>query len=138
MEEKKEILQSREYTPAAVGCRTFEEVPFALAYLITQVQELRQAVSQAVQNPATRKELDSWLNVEELQIYLPDHPAKPTIYGWVSQRIIPHHKGGKKLRFLQSEIDNWLSSSGKRKSQSEMEDEASEYLNKKKGGKRYE
>jgi hypothetical protein len=128
---------SIENLPATVGCRTFEEVPFALAYLITEVQELKQAVLQAAQNPATKKNLDSWLNIDGLMDYLPDHPAKPTIYGWVSRRLIPHHKGGKKLRFLQSEIDNWLSS-GKRKSECEMETEASEYLHKKKGGKRYE
>jgi excisionase family DNA binding protein len=78
-------------------------------------------------------ETDGWLNLEELQDYLPDHPAKPTIYSWVSQRLIPHHKGGKKLRFRKSEIDEWLSA-GKRQSNDEIEAAAREYLTKSKRG----
>ena len=32
--------------------------------------------------------------------YLPDRPAKQTVYGWVFQKKIPYHKKGKKLQFL--------------------------------------
>lgn len=64
-------------------------------------------------------EKDRWLNIDELQEYLPDHPAKATIYGWVSSRQIPYHKNGKKLRFLQKEIDEYLMK-GKRKTVKEL------------------
>jgi excisionase family DNA binding protein len=51
---------------------------------------------------------DKWMDLNELCNYLPDRPSKPTVYGWVNQKNIPVHKGGKKLRFLKSEIDIWL------------------------------
>ena len=73
---------------------------------------------------------DQWFNLKELIDYLPDHPAKATVYSWVSGSLIPNHKGGKKLRFLKSEIDAWMKS-GKRKTVSEFSAEADEYLKKK-------
>ena len=51
---------------------------------------------------------DKWFNLKELCEYIPDRPSKPTVYGWVNSSKIPVHKGGKKLRFLKSEIDAWL------------------------------
>jgi excisionase family DNA binding protein len=53
-------------------------------------------------------ETDQWFNLNELCEYIPDKPSKPTVYGWVHAGTIPVHKGGKKLRFLKSEIDIWL------------------------------
>jgi hypothetical protein len=51
---------------------------------------------------------DRWFNVDELINYLPDRPAKQTIYGKVSNNEIPHYKHAKKLHFLKSEIDEYL------------------------------
>ncbi|MBK6373793.1 MAG: helix-turn-helix domain-containing protein [Saprospiraceae bacterium] len=48
------------------------------------------------------------MDLKELQLYLPDKPAKMTIYSWVQQGKIPVQKGSKKLTFLRSEIDEWL------------------------------
>ena len=53
-------------------------------------------------------EADIWFDLKELCNYHPDKPSKPTVYGWVNAKTIPVHKNGKKLRFLKSEIDNWL------------------------------
>lgn len=53
-------------------------------------------------------ETDVWFDLRELCEYHPDKPSKATVYGWVNSKNIPVHKGGKKLRFLKSEIDNWL------------------------------
>jgi excisionase family DNA binding protein len=77
-------------------------------------------------------ETDRWFDLNELCIYHPDKPSKPTVYGWVNAGTIPVHKGGKKLRFLKSEIDNWLRQ-GKKKTLAETATEAENYL-KKKGG----
>lgn len=60
---------------------------------------------------------------EEFCAYHPDHPAKQTIYDWVSSRKVPVYKDGKKLRFLKSEIDQWLGL-GLQKTQAEIEQEA--------------
>jgi len=77
-------------------------------------------------------ETDSWFDLNELCIYHPDKPSKPTVYGWVHSGLIPVHKGGKKLRFLKSEIDNWIKQ-GRKKTLAEAASEAEQYL-KKKGG----
>lgn len=104
---------------------TFDRLPEAVSYLIGRIESLEQALQK--QNERPDAPVDGWMNIDELKEYLPDKPAKPTIYGWVSQRLIPHHKGGKKLRFRKSEIDNWLSE-GKRQSAGEIEAAAQEYL----------
>jgi excisionase family DNA binding protein len=77
-------------------------------------------------------ETDRWFDLNELCIYHPDKPSKPTVYGWVHSGLIPVHKGGKKLRFLKSEIDNWIKQ-GRKKTLAETASEAESYL-KKKGG----
>ena len=85
---------------------TFEQLPQAVAALINEVKEMKsllQTKQQVAVEPA-----DQWFNLEELCAYLPDRPAKQTVYGWIGQHIIPYHKKGKKLQFLKSEIDQWL------------------------------
>lgn len=49
--------------------------------------------------------------------------AKPTIYGLVSERKIPHSKRGKKLYFSRKELLVWLTN-GKRKTMDEIAAEA--------------
>jgi len=85
--------------------------------------------NQQVEQPT---EIDRWFDLNELCIYHPDKPSKPTVYGWVNAGTIPVHKGGKKLRFLKSEIDSWLKQ-GKKKTLAETASEAETYL-KSKGG----
>ena len=68
-----------------------------------------------------------WLDINELCLYHPDKPSKATVYGWVHARSIPAHKGNKKLRFLVSEIDEWLKAK-KLRSETEMINEATMYL----------
>jgi excisionase family DNA binding protein len=70
---------------------------------------------------------DRWFNLDELCLYLPDKPAKPTVYGWVHSGTIPNHKSGKKLRFLKSETDLWLKT-GRRKTIAETAEEANQYI----------
>lgn len=75
----------------------------------------------------------TWFDLDEFCKYHPDKPAKATVYGWVSAGSVPFHKTGKKLRFLRSEIDAWLSQ-GRRKTATEIEEESYQYLKKRKGG----
>lgn len=90
-----------------------------------------QAEFQPIQAEST--EADRWFDLIELCEYHPDKPTKPTVYGWVSTGKIPVHKGGKKLRFLKSEIDNWLKQ-GKIKTFAEIEADAEQYLTNRKRG----
>lgn len=111
---------------------TFETMPKAMEYLIGKVDALEKVLLKRNEVPAIPA--ITWFNIDELKEYLPDNPAKATIYGWASRKEIPYHKGGKKLRFLKSEIDEWLSS-GKRKSQNELKSEAETYCTSKKVSK---
>ena len=52
---------------------------------------------------------DQWLNINQLCVYHPEKPAKSTVYSWVQSGAIPFRKKGKKLLFLKSEIDSYLS-----------------------------
>jgi predicted DNA-binding transcriptional regulator AlpA len=53
--------------------------------------------------------------------------AKPTIYGLVGAKKIPHAKQGKKLYFFEDEIIDWIRQ-GKRKTLTEIEAEAAAHL----------
>jgi len=117
-----------------------------MEFILTTNEELSKVVTEAVNRAVEialsnqkepKEDLDKWMNLPELIDYLPDHPATTTIYSWVSSRKIPHHKGAKALRFLKSEIDQWISS-GKRKSESELQVEAENYKSKKGGVRRHE
>lgn len=107
---------------------TFEQLPEAVTVLTNEVREIKRLLLEQSNEPQPQP--DKWFNVDELINYLPEHPAKPTIYTKVSLRKIPYHKGEKKLRFLKSEIDSWLMQ-GRRKTFAETEAEAEQYLNRK-------
>lgn len=105
-------------------------MPQALAYLIGKVERLETLLS------ATKSELpesDKWFNLQELCSYLPDKPARQTVYGWIGQKLIPYHKKGKKLQFLKSEIDAWLIGD-KHKSVAELQADAAAFVANKKNG----
>jgi excisionase family DNA binding protein len=70
---------------------------------------------------------DRWFSLDDLCQYMPDKPSKATVYGWVCAGIIPVHKGGKKLRFLQSEIDAWMKQ-GRKSTNAEITADATKYL----------
>ena len=80
-------------------------------------------------------EQPEWMDIDGLRQYIPSHPAKQTIYGWVNDKLIPYYKTSKKLTFKKSEIDEWLHQ-GRRKSTEDLQREASEFINlkRKKGG----
>jgi excisionase family DNA binding protein len=78
-------------------------------------------------NSALQIETDRWFDIKELCSYLPDKPARATIYSYVHKREIPFHKGKSKLRFLKSEIDAWLIRE-RRLTVSETETEADNYI----------
>ncbi len=53
--------------------------------------------------------------------------AIPTLYGLVSNKIIPHMKKGKKLYFSRQELEEWIRS-GRRKTVTEKNDEITTIL----------
>lgn len=87
---------------------------------------IRQALS-GISKPKEEQPQNPWMNLDELCAYLPDRPAKQTIYGMVSRGEIPNHKGAKRLRFFKPEIDEWLKLS-KRRTKVEHDQAADEFL----------
>lgn len=108
---------------------TFEQLPKAFSLLTIEIGEIKRLLLEKSNEKPT--ETDCWFNLNELCSYLPDKPAKTTVYGWVHINMIPCHKGGKKLRFLKSEIDTWLKQ-GKKKTLAETACEADAYLSRRK------
>ena len=91
--------------------KTLEEMPGALSYLIEKVEGLERT-AKSLLNRQEESSSPHWMDVDELCDYIPSHPVKQTVYGWVSDRQIPHHKISKSLVFLQSEIDDWMKHCG--------------------------
>ncbi len=80
---------------------TFENLPQAVSELHTKIDKL-------LHEKAEQKEADYLLTVPQLMDYLPDHPAKQTIYQWIWGRSVPYEKHGKRCYFRKSTIDKWL------------------------------
>lgn len=104
---------------------TLETLPKAFMYLIDEVRELKTLLIQKNQEPQPNTE--QWFDLIELCNYHPDKPKPATVYGWVFSGKIPVHKGGKKLRFLKSDIDEWLRQ-GKKMTLAESSLKAEQYL----------
>ncbi len=83
---------------------TFEQLPSAVMELNHKIDALlKQLPGKIIQE----KE-DPLLTIEQLIEFLPEHPARQTVYGWVNYRLIPYSKYGKRLYFRKSDIENWL------------------------------
>lgn len=112
---------------------SFNDMPKALAYLVDKVVRLESLLEK--QHQATAPEPTcKWLDIKELQAFLPDHPAASTVYGWIRNGLIPYYKKGKKLSFKRSEIEEWMNS-GRQQTDAELEAAAQDYINRKRLGK---
>jgi len=113
------------------------EITELQALIASTVEKVFHKINQGIiDKPA---DTERWMNLDELCQYHPDKPSKPTVYGWVHAGIIPFHKGGKKLRFLKSDIERWLLQ-GRKQTTAEVDAQLSAerdtyLLTKKKGGK---
>jgi hypothetical protein len=72
------------------------------------VAELNRKIDLLLAERQPQPERDELMTLEQLQGYLPEHPAKQTIYGWVNNRLIPFEKHGKRLYFRKSIVNQWL------------------------------
>ena len=114
------------------GAPTFEMIPTLMLNLIEDNKVLS-AKLDAINRKLTasmgsNKDEDERMDVTEAQKYIPGHPAVQTIYGWTSNNLIPYHKVGKRIYFLKSELDAWLSKE-QHKSKDDLLEEAEEYAN---------
>ncbi len=105
----------------------FEDIPEAMSLVINKLESMEEKLDSLQVTVNKPSSSETWLTLQELQEYLPSHPARQTIYGWTSCHQIPYHKRGKRIMFLKSEIDVWLHE-GKYKSRQELMNEASQYV----------
>ena len=100
---------------------------------VLQLNDKLESIERLLLNKSNENqpEPDKWFDLNEVCNYLPDKPAKATVYDWVHKNLIPVHKGNKKLRFLKSEIDFWLKA-GKKLTLAESSEIANKYLQNKK------
>ena len=65
---------------------TLETLPKAITQLSHEVSEIKRLL---LERSNEKPETTSWFDLTELCNYLPDKPAKPTVYGWVQSGLIP-------------------------------------------------
>ena len=111
---------------------SFDKLPEVTLQLRDEVRELKNLVL-ALASKQDAPESNPWLNLTELCDYLPDHPSKQTVYGWVSNRQIPYYKVGRRLSFSKKEIDVWISGAYKQTAE-QLHQQALETHGYRKGG----
>lgn len=114
---------------------TLEQMPEVLADLTSKVDRLIELVNVKLNVQATEPNGTTWMDMNELRAYLPDHPTKSTVYSWVYKREIPYYKKSKKLAFCKEEIDQWLLNSAHRTAAG-MKEEMLDVIGRTKGCKR--
>ena len=93
---------------------SFNEMPKALAHLISKVENLEQLLK-SQQNPASLS--DRPMTISQAAEFV--NLTVPTLYGFVSKRTIPFSKVGKRLYFSEIELTSWIQS-GRKSTRSEM------------------
>lgn len=112
---------------------TFDMIPMLMANLLednkilsAKIDALNKKINMSL--PVNKRGDDNErMDVTEAQKYIPGHPAVQTIYGWTSNGQIPYHKIGKRIYFVKSELDDWMSN-GQHKSNDDLRKEAEEYV----------
>ena len=112
------------------GAPTFEMIPTLMLNLIEDNKVLSAKLDAINRNLSAsmgnNRDENERMDVTEAQKYIPGHPAVQTIYGWTSNNMIPYQKVGKRIYFLKSELDAWLSKE-QHKSKDDLREEAEEY-----------
>lgn len=97
---------------------SFENLPKAVAYLVSEVAEIKSLVERRQVSVVPQKRIP--IGIEEACQLI--GKAKPTIYALVRKRLLPCYKNGKKLYFFEDELLEWISK-GKKKTLQEIESE---------------
>ena len=94
----------------------FEDLPGSIQIIDHRLER----IEELLRNQSSQEPDERMFTVPEVAEYL--HLSVPSIYRLTSQRGIPHTRKGKKLYFLKSEINVWLSQ-GRRKTIDELQAE---------------
>ncbi|WP_282117737.1 helix-turn-helix domain-containing protein [Maribacter aquivivus] len=108
---------------------TFEQLPQAVTILTREVSELKRLLIEKQENKTLAEEPEQLFNVQETAKFL--NLTVPTIYSKVSKGELPVMKRSKRLYFSSIELMEYLKK-GRKKSRTEIEQEADGYLSNKK------
>lgn len=81
---------------------------FNIEKKLKEIEDLLKSMTPQQNFEVELTSLNKMMSIAQLIEYLPEKPAKQTVYGWVNDRKIPYEKHGKRLFFVKSEIDEWL------------------------------
>ena len=98
---------------------SFENLPKAVAHLVSEVEELKLLVEKGQTTILPQKRVP--IGIEQACLII--GKAKPTVYALVRKRMLPCYKNGKKLYFFEDELLEWITR-GKKKTLREIENEA--------------
>jgi excisionase family DNA binding protein len=108
---------------------SFENLPQAVNELSERLKSIENILNSKDHTP--QSEADQLLTIEQAANFL--NLSVPTLYGYVHKAEIPFSKPAKRLYFSKQELINWIKS-GRRKTNTEIEREASNYVQKRKEG----
>lgn len=111
---------------------TFEQLPNAVSQLNEKLEKIEKILLAKSEDQIQAEQEDELLSVPEAADFLKLSPA--TVYSKKNRGELPYHKPGKRLYFFKKELIAYLKE-GKVKSNAELQQEAEEYLTKKKGGR---
>lgn len=86
---------------------------------------LKQIIKEVLEERGGTDTTSEILDAEQAADFL--NMALPTLYEKTCRKLIPHFKQGKKLYFKRSELQEWIQA-GKVKTQKEIEQEAENYV----------
>lgn len=89
---------------------TFEQLPKAVANILDDLAEIKSICNDLRDNGSGK---DTYLTVEELCAYHPDHPSQQTVRRWKRLGYLPFYKDAvtRRIKFKKSEVDVWIASS---------------------------
>ncbi len=102
--------------------KTFEQTQQDVAEVKKDLKELKALL---LNKAEPQPETDNPLSISDIALLT--GYTKPTLYGYCQKNLIPYHKKNSRLFFFKNEIIDWIKQ-GKRKSLSEIETEAENYL----------
>lgn len=108
---------------------TFDQLPGAVAQLFNKMDNIERLLLS--QSKREQLDIDKLLTVQEAAKHL--NLAVPTVYALVSRNEIPFAKKSKRLYFNRQDLTSYILS-GKRKTNSEIAEEAIKGLGSKKKG----
>ena len=89
---------------------TFDQLPQAVSHILDGITEIKSICEELRENGSGK---DTYMTVEELCAYHPDHPSHQTVRRWKRLGYIPFYKDDetRRVKFKKSKIDAWIASS---------------------------